>query len=719
MYNDTDDKKAKEPDQSDLERIKKIVQSSRSYFSSNNDNFNKSKEFLFVSTLNTDDQSKLSTLGRPALRFNVIEAYVSRLRGEFAIQNPDIDVEPVDGDPEGDKVANAVSNIIRGIFYESQADNIDNHLYKDILGGGFAVLEIYTDYKNDETFDQKICIDCAYDPTLVGFDPSAKKPHKGDGNYCYKLVPMREEEFKALYKDVEINYKNLSYIRDDKVDFSWSYTMPKDEKIIYVCDFYEKQYKNIVMVKTSDGEVMPKDAYDALTKIVSLSGEPVIPPEIKETRKRRVLDKVCRYRLIENKIIEVKDTEYPGLPLIFFDGDSVFIHQKQITRPYAHNAFDAQRAKNIIASTLLDEIQNMRRTTLIIDERAIPSSDAFRQPYINPDRVYGSYVYTGVDKNNNPIPPPTPLQRTAIPPEISNTFQMMDPLIQSELGAYDAALGIQGNNLSGKALIAGATNSNAAAKPYVMNFIASMNQVARMLIAMIPKYYITPRTIPIIDEQGKRSYQRINDPLHPNNVQLDYSPNDLNVYVSEGVSFHAQKQESLQTMVQLAQALPGMTQLLSGPGLPTVLDNLDIRGGATLKTMAEEQIKNQQQAAQAAANQPQPPNQAQLKMAELQMNNANKQKQFQIDEKNLQLQEKELIVKLLLARQDAQSTLQRSQTEHERAQADLEIKRIDQALDLYKFHVEKHHDLAKEEKAAERDAKALNKVENPFNFEEK
>jgi hypothetical protein len=167
--------------------------------------------------------------------------------------------------------------------------------------------------------------------------------------------------------------------------------------------------------------------------------------------------------------------------------------------------------------------------------------------------------------------------------------------MQSILGSYDASLGINNNQLSGVAIVEGATQSNAAAMPYVVSFLQSLNQVAHIIVDLIPKYYVTPRTLPITLPDGKRSYALINQ---QGGIALKYRSEQLEVSVNAGVNFAIQKTRALQQIIALMQASPLFAQFINTEGLPILLDNLEIRGIDQLKAQAEnftEQLKVQQQ----------------------------------------------------------------------------------------------------------------------------
>lgn len=684
---------------SQLNKIKSRIEESRKSFQDNIERFNASKEFIFLSGMDKADEANLIAAGKPVLSFNQTESYVSRLRGEFSIANPEIKMTPVSDSPQSQSTVKVLTSILRSILYNSASDSVDNEIYKDILGGGFSVLKVGTKYQAHDSFDQVGVIENVYDPTMCGFDLYAKTPHKGDGEYCYELYPKRKGEFEQMFPSISID--DLSF--NKKGDgFSWAYT-PTDEgeEVIIVCDYYVKNKKKAKYYRLSDGNVVDDKEYQSMQEQIPSSGDPVVMPSVVET-KQATKTTIDRYRLIGSEVLDYEQTSFEYLPLIFFDGNSVRIKNKQTTRSYIHNVIDAQRAKNIAANCFFDEMQNLRATTLIADERGIPTNPVYQDAYLNPDERHAAMVYNGWDDDKQQmVAPPSALPRAPIPPELYLAFSGMDDAIQKGLGAYDAQQGdISSGNLSGKAIIAGATQSNAAAKPFMINYMASMNQVVKALLDIISKFYITPRTVPIINDDGTRGYRKINDPGDPEST-LQYSPNDFDVFVSPGASFEAQKNQALEAMTSLAEAIPGVNQLLSGPGLPIVFENLDVKGAETLKSLAEQSIAQEKNAPQ----QPNPQQQEmELKQQQMQLDHTYKmgqlgiqQQQVQQGQDKLDMQKQTAYSSLMTAYEESQAEIQKASDQTQIEAAKVRGQAYKTALDHFQFMVGKTHEIAKQE----------------------
>lgn len=593
--------------QDHLPTIKKNVKQSYDYFKPNYDRYWLYKNLVFKTSVTKKDEDVLDDLGKPNIESNILEPYISRLMGEFAKQEPSIAVTTEDGQHVDGQMAETVQVVeghIRHILYSANKDGCDYKVYEDLLSGGFSAFKVFTKYSNPMSFDQIIGMKRVYDPTLCGWDLLAQLPHKGDGRYCFENYPKGAADFKEEYPDVDIT--NLTYNKQTD-GFNWSYNNGRED-IIIICDYYEKKKKKVKIFELANGErVTEKQLKEAMGKFNEAKAIAQFPA-IKRSRVTE-LEVICRYRCIENKVLEYVETDFRQLPLVFVDGNSKLLREttqgavEQMTRPYVYQAMGTQRLKNFAMQTLGNELENMVQHKWVFPEQALPTQPEYAEAITNNQLpkvvIYNAY---SEDHPDQPVPPPREVMRPPIPPEIINTFSMADQTVQNILGAYDAALGINGNDLSGKAIIEGATNSNAAAMPYIVGILQALGQCAVMFVDLIPKYFITPRTIPIVGKDGKKGYVAINQ---PNGVDLSYDENALHVNVEPGVNFSVQKNRSLQTIFSAMQASPVFAQFINEECLEEILDNMELRGIDMMKAKApawQQKIK-QMQAQQAQAQQ--------------------------------------------------------------------------------------------------------------------
>jgi len=470
------------------------------------------------------------------------------------------------------------------------------------------------------SFEQKICVSRVFDPTLCFFDPLARESHKGDGRFCGEISPMTKDAFMEQYgKDA---LESMNFTRSLS-GFSWSFTNEKED-IVLVCDYYEKKKKKEKIVKLSNGHAVTEKAYKKFLQEWEDGGHIQQPPIPVGEPRITMIETICRYRFCETKVLEYVETDFKFLPIVFVDGNSIMITKSgssaQMTRPYVYHAQGLQRLKNYAGQSLANELENTIQHKFIVAIESIPED--YQTAYQNVQKA-DTLIYNHFLDARNPdvqLPPPREVNRTPIPPEIPNTFRMSDEMTQVILGSYDGAAGVAKDNFSGIAFARSAIQSNNASMPYIVGYIKGLNRVAQIVVDLIPKYYRTPRTLPIVLPDGKRSHMEINK---KGSIYMNYDPNSLEVKVEAGVNFAMQKEIALNAIISLMQASPLFSQFINEQGLQVLLDNIDIRGIEGLKEKAmefEKQLAQQrQQMQQSQAQQQQAEAQAMQQKAQLEM----------------------------------------------------------------------------------------------------
>jgi hypothetical protein len=303
----------------------------------------------------------------------------------------------------------------------------------------------------------------------------------------------------------------------------------------------------------------------------------------------------------ENGILEYEKTNYDMLPLIFVDGNSAMIQEQkggayfQFTKPYNYHVKDVQRLKDFAGQTWAADIENMVISKWKMPIEGMP--EAYQEAYKNPQEAqvvfYNSFFN---DDPNYRLNPPELIQRDMMPPMVENAFMVADRLTQMILGSYDAEIGIQGGDISGKAIQQGAMQSGEAADPYQTGYIRGLNRAAQVIVSLIPKIYVTPRSIPVQLADGKRTYkiinskklenqQEVDDPIMRCVTYMNYDPNDLLVKVEATSSIGAQKQMALDYMQKLATMLPAFREFLDTDGMEIIFDNVEFRGSDRMKIL--------------------------------------------------------------------------------------------------------------------------------------
>jgi hypothetical protein len=659
--------------QDQLDRIKKDVKQSWDYFKDNYKRFNEFKMFLFKTNWSDAERASLNGMGKPDTEFNILHAYVDRLLGEFSKQEPSIEISSDETDKVEVQVIKSLEMHMNHIINDDSASALKFCLWKDLLVGGFSVAKITTEYKSPMSMQQEICLDRVFDPTLCAFDPMARRSHKGDGRFCVEFFPMEKSEFEREYPGVDV--KSLAYA--NTLDgFNWSYKNGVKE-IVIIADYYEKRKKHfkICSVRDETGKIttMRYDEYQAMIKDWELRDEISLPSQMVGKPRKTFKEEIVRYRVIANKVLEYVKTDYTMLPLVFFSGNSEYLKQGndgetyQFTKPYIYHAKDAQKMKNFCGSSWSNAVENEVQHKWMIAKEALPKEPEFRRAIIDGQHA-SAIVYNSVHENNPNMPilnPITPVPKIPAPPEIIQGFTVVDSLMQQILGNYDASLGINNNQLSGVAVVESATQSNAAAMPYMVGFLEGIERCAQIYVELFPKYNTTPRSIPIRTAEGKREYTRINE---PEVGKFDYEDGLLNVKIKAGASFQVQKSRTIMMVKELMGMSQIFQQFIGEKGINFLLDNMEGRGIEQLKEEVQEFTQQLEQQKQMAMQQ------AQRQLNPIMMRNQIEMQKLHLEQEKMQKQHMIDMLKLDL--------------EHTKLDADLHMSAKKDAMELHKAHIE-------------------------------
>ena len=675
-----------------LSQIKKKVRNAHDYFKHNYDCYNEFRKFVFESSLTNDEITLLMTMNRPQLEFNVLEAYISRLLGEFSKQEPDIQVNAFDEEQADPMTIKLVEQHLKHVFMDSNNEHTRYEVYKDLLSGGFSAIKVFTDYEHPMSMNQVIKIERC-EPTLTGFDKIARFSHKGDGQFAFELFPKEKTDFETEYPDIPVS--SLTF-RRDFAGFNWTYQNATDQ-IIVVADYYEKVHKEETIVQVRDRGVMTTRKY---RKMIDEWDDITVPPGTVGKPRKTYIDTIHRYRLIENQVIEHEETDFTHLPLVFIDGHSLMLRNgqkngpiRQITRPYVYHAKGAQRLKNYAGISLANEIENTVQHKFMVAKEALPKEENFLEAYKDVQKE-NVLVFNSVHESNPEMPINNPIRevvRTPAPPEIAQAFTGADSLIQNVLGSYDASLGINNNQLSGIAIVEAASQSNATAMPYIVGCLQGFQRVAEIYVDLMPKYFTTPRTLPIVDEEGRRHFVKINQ---PDGIPMDFETNALNVSIKAGASFQVQKSRTIMMVKEMMGMSPLFAQFVGEKGLGFILDNLEGKGIEQLKALTDEWLQQYQQEKQQAM-QAQQQNPAMMKMQieeqKLQQKAQSDHQQMQIDMGRLQRDQQKMMADIHLGQESSQVALVKAMTEKFKIHTDLEIKKLDMHHRHKKEAIEIHH----------------------------
>ena len=540
-----------------IEEAKKRFEASLSAFSSTYEKQRADQRFAAASPDDPwqwDDvvRQKRELQLRPTITINKLPQHIRQVTNDVRQNRPAVKYRPV-SDEATVECAEILNGIVRNIEYISDADIAYDTACDNQVTHGLGYIRVYTDYCDDETFDQDILIGRVTDVFRVHDDPDALDPAGADRKWLMFEEQLSEDEFKKLYPDA------------DPIDWAFATTagdwFNAGEKKIRIVEYFKYEDKEKTLNLWSTGET-------------SLEGEPVpfgvFDP--KPVRTRKVTVKTVKwYKLNGQQILEERD--FPGklIPWARVVGNDFLIDGKRIFSGLVRNAKDSQRMYNVAQSAIVERVMQAPKAPFIAPVEAIEGYETAWKTANTENHAY--LPYNHVDDEGNPLPVPQRISPATIETGLTQIAQSSSDDIKAETGQYDASLGARSNETSGRAIMARQRESDTATFHYVDNLARAIRHIGRIILGMIPVVYDTRRVMRIIGEDDEQNHALL-DPNHTESqteikeeqsaVKQIFNPNlgRYDVQASSGPSYATKRVEALDAMTQMTQANPQLWQVI-------------------------------------------------------------------------------------------------------------------------------------------------------------
>lgn len=494
---------------------------------------------------------------RPVLTINKIPQHVNQVTNDIRQNRPTMKVIPVDdaGDVE---LAEVLNDAFRHIYYASDGDVAIDTCADSQVVAGVGYIRVLTDYASDDSFDQDIFLKRVRNPLTVYMDPAAIEPDGSDARYVFITELMDEDEFKATYpKAAAVDWDGMARGDDVRLWFQ--------DKQIRVAEYWcveqaDKQLHRWANGATSyEGDELPEGV---------MAGE---QPQKSRTVNRR---QVCCYKLNGQEVIERNEWAGRWIPIARALGNEFDIEGKLHVSGLVRNAKDAQRMYNYWASQEVEMLALAPKAPFV---GAAGQFDGFEQQWKTANTINHAYLeynpIVDTDNGQQAFPPP---QRVVPPMPQAGIIQAKMGAaddIKTTTGQYDASLGAQSNETSGRAILARQHEGDMGTFHFVDNLGRCVRHVGRIVLDLIPKIYDVPRMVRLIgqDESIKMAQFDPNSPQAVSEfrdtlgaIRKVYNPSigRYDVCVVTGPSYTTKRQEALQAMTQMTQANPQLWQVI-------------------------------------------------------------------------------------------------------------------------------------------------------------
>ena len=491
---------------------------------------------------------------RPCLTINKLPQHVRQVTNDQRQNRPAGKVIPVD-DAADVEVAEIYDGIIRHIEYMSDADVAYDTACENQVTYGEGYVRVLTEYCDDNTFDQDIKIGRVRNSFSVYMDPLIQDPCGADANWCIITEDVSHDEYHRLYPEASAANTLQSLGVGDQSLSQWLNSNTVRIAEYYYVDF-DRATLNLYPGNLTAFAGSPEDR-----QLRAAYGKPLRSRQSDRRKVRWV--KTNGYEVLERR-----DWAGKYIPVVRVIGNEFEVDGRIYISGLVRNAKDAQRMYNYWVSQEAEMLALAPKAPFIGYggqfegyEAQWKTANTQNWPYleVNPDVTDGA---------GNSLPLPARAQ----PPMASSG------LLQAKMGAaedikgttgqYNASLGLEGNERSGRAIMARQREGDTGTYHYVDNLARAVRYVTRQLVDLIPKIYDTQRIARIIGEDGEPSHVKIN-PMQPEPVRkvVDqtgvviekiFNPGvgKYDVRVVTGPGYATKRQEAMDAMSQLLQGNP-------------------------------------------------------------------------------------------------------------------------------------------------------------------
>jgi len=599
---------------------------------------------------------------RPCLALNKIPEKIDVIDGEFRTLKPSVKVRAVDSKADP-KVADVMAGLIRHIEYNSQARSAYNTAYTATLYGGRGAWRIDIEDDAEDPFVRAIRVNRIPNVLSVYWDPDCKKQDKSDARYIFVTDTITEKQFQADYSDEE----QMDWPAD-QIWETW-----RSDKGVRIAEYWYKE-----MVDQTYYRV--RRDVNGLPMTLTVKEPGLYDTVIEEKKVKRPKVRWCK--MVANKVIEGPYDDWPSqyIPIVLMFGKEVNARGLAKTRGMVRFARTPQQMYNYWSSSITEQIALAPKSPYLVTAGMIGPYKAQWDQAHTKNYPYLLYDIDSESPSQSPRREPPPALSSAV----SHELQRMDHDIMSSMGIYEASLGQEAPERSGKAILARQKQGNIAAAPYTENFHMALTYSTKILIDLIPAVYDTERIVrilgtddsdvaipinarpnaPILSEVGQLDEKFVAAPREGITQYLnDLSVGKYDVVVDIGPSYTTQRQEALEQLMELVGAAPQLAQV----ALDIIVENMDLPHSEKLiervKKMIPVEIRGLEDGEQPPPP-PQPDPLVLLSMEELKV----KQQEMMIKDQEQQRKDFETQVNAMKTMAETQSLTQQQQMQQIQAQ---------------------------------------------------
>jgi peptidyl-tRNA hydrolase len=408
---------------------------------------------------------------------------------------------------------------------------------------------------------------------------------------------------------------------------------------------------------------------------------------------KRTGHKVRRAVISGTEVLE-EPTDFPGphIPIVVCDGEEIRIGRQVIRHGAIRHARDPQRVFNYFVSAQAETVGLQPKAPWLVTEKNVEEYEDEWEAANSSNPAYLPYTPDPANGGARPERIAPPVSSSGIAEGIALAAENL----QATTGIYNASLGAQSNETSGKAITARQREGDTGTYVYVEKYGQAIEQTHRIISGLIPHVYDTAREMRIVGADGKEELAKINQPAglamegEAGPMQNDMTVDAYDVVFEMGPSYNSQREEAREGMLAFLQASPELAPAM----LDLVAKMQDWPLADEVAERLEVLLPPPVKAAMAAKNgEPPPPPSPQEQMQAQAM-----QRQAQLEDQKHELE----VMKLNVDREKLQAELAKAQAEIRKAEIDAQARVVEAQHSTEQAHAGTATAAAKQPKPDER-----------------
>src|SRR5271166_497350 len=512
--------------------------------------------------------------GKPCYTFNRCLQPVNMVVADMRQTRPAGKVRPA-SEGASEAVADVFAGLCRSIEQCSRADQIYKEQFKFAVAGGFGAWRIMPTYMQDDgegAFDQVLRVINIANPQTVVWDPQCADACAADANRCIVAERISDEIYESLYPDGDMNSFNVS--RDS---YGWF-----TDKEVRIAEYFERVPRIKEIAKMTDGTVREYDA-DLKATEAHLDDHDLTADKgvtriaVNKKTGEKMIRKTTKWQVMWVKVDGSDILEGPHyydwkrIPVVRCPGRYINIEGRKKFQSLIRHSKDAQRSYNSRSSDIIERAALLPKAPYLVTETMIKG---YENEWNQANVASRPYLPYNVDKNaEGGMPsrmPPLDLPQGAMA-----LAQMSIQDIQATIGYFDPALGNSEdmNRVSGKALVQHTKRSDLGSFEFIDGFSSALQLSWEMMVDMIPTVMDSERVERIIGHDGIEKMVEVNkEHGETGDIMNDLSKGSYDVEVTIGPSFQSARQETLDTLISFAEAVPTAAPVIQD----LIAKNMDI-----------------------------------------------------------------------------------------------------------------------------------------------